>query len=185
MTSTKCRGSAPTRLPTARSIAERGAGSYASGYVLGALVTLEAYEQALAFTEELERAARAQGSVANVITSGTYRGWIALLRGDLAGAEEILRPLVDISAQSGMVLVLVTLLWGLPDVIAERPSQDAARGTDRILGAATCVRGCRWGRLGLLGVWAGARSSRCPRRCRSRPAAGRQHLRPARFRSGP
>ena len=53
------------------------------------------------------------------------RGWISLFRGDLAGGEEILRPLVDTAAENGMVLLLVTILWWLTDVIIERPSNEA------------------------------------------------------------
>lgn len=105
-------------------IAERGAGAFASSHVLAGLVTVEAYDRALAFADQLERAAHAQGSVANVMVSAGYRGWISVLRGDLTGGEEILRPLVDAAAQNGMVLVLVTALWWLTDVIVERQSQD-------------------------------------------------------------
>ena len=125
-TSTKCRGSAPTPCRrradrrARRGLVRLGLRAWCPRHARGVRAGARIHG-------ELERAEARRASVANVITSGTYRGWIALLRGDLAGAEEILRPLVDISAQSGMVLVLVTLLWGLPDVIAERPSRTRSR----------------------------------------------------------
>ena len=106
-------------------ISERSAGAYAPTHVLAALVTIDEFERALDFTAELERAARAQGSVANVMAATGVRGWTCLVRGDLAGGEEILRPLVDTAAENGMVLLLVTLLWWMTDVIIERPSNEA------------------------------------------------------------
>lgn len=105
-------------------IAERGAGAFASSHVLMSLVTIEAYDQALAFTDELESAARSQGSVGNVIIAALYRGWTSLARGDLPGGEEVLCPLIDTAVQNGMLLILVTILWLMTDVIVERPSQD-------------------------------------------------------------
>ena len=106
-------------------IAERGAGAYSSMHVLAGLVTIEEYERALAFTDELERAAHAQGSIANVLVATGVRGWISLFRGDLARGEEVLRPLVDTAAENGIVLLLVTVLWWLTDVIIERPANEA------------------------------------------------------------
>jgi tetratricopeptide (TPR) repeat protein len=103
-------------------IAERGAGAWVPAHVLGALVTVEAYERADAFAADLERAARMQGSVANTFIVEMYRGWAATRLGDLANAEEILRPLVNATHENGMGLALVTALWWMIDVILERPS---------------------------------------------------------------
>ncbi|PZS09269.1 MAG: hypothetical protein DLM64_10870 [Solirubrobacterales bacterium] len=61
---------------------------------------VEAYERALAFTDELEHAAHAQGSVANALISDGARGWISVRRGDLTGGEENLLPLPETAAQN-------------------------------------------------------------------------------------
>jgi DNA-binding CsgD family transcriptional regulator len=105
-------------------IAQRGAGAFAPGHVMAAFATIDAHERALEFADELEDAARAQGSLANTIAATACRGWISLRRGDLVTGEEILRPLAETAAQNGMFLILVTVLWWLTDVIMERPSQE-------------------------------------------------------------
>lgn len=105
-------------------LAERGAGAWAPTHVLGALVMVEAYERASVFADEVESAARTQGSVANAVSAKGFRGWTAARLGDLAGAEEILRPLVDTTVANEMLLALVTVLWWMADVILERPSHE-------------------------------------------------------------
>jgi DNA-binding CsgD family transcriptional regulator len=105
-------------------LSERGAGAFASGHIIATLATIDAHERALEFADELEGAARAQGSVANSIAATACRGWISLRRGDLVTGDEILRPLAETAAANGMFLILVTVLWWLTDVLLERPSQD-------------------------------------------------------------
>jgi DNA-binding CsgD family transcriptional regulator len=105
-------------------LTERGAGAFAPGHVMSALATLDLHERALAFADELETAARAQGSVANVIVATLTRGTIAMRRGDLAAAEELLSPLIETAAQNGMLLILVNSLFLSTDAILERPSQE-------------------------------------------------------------
>ncbi|MDQ6745138.1 MAG: AAA family ATPase [Actinomycetota bacterium] len=114
-------------------IAERGAGAWVPSHILGGLVVVEAYERASGFADELESAARAQGSVANAIVAKGYRGWAAARQGDLAGAEEILRPIADAAVTNGMLLALVTVLWYMADVMLERPSQEEMLGLSESL----------------------------------------------------
>ncbi|HZL55147.1 MAG TPA: LuxR C-terminal-related transcriptional regulator, partial [Solirubrobacteraceae bacterium] len=104
-------------------LAERGAGAWAPAHLLSALVNVEEYDRALAAAVEVADAARAQGSVANTVVAEACRAWIAALRGDLAGAEELMRPLQDLALGNGMLLILVTLLWFSRELIVERPSQ--------------------------------------------------------------
>ncbi len=105
-------------------IAQRSAGAFAPGHVIAGLATVEAYDELLAFADDLEAAARAQGSVASMIIATGGRGWSAMRRGQLAAAEEILRPLVETAAEKGMLLIAVNGLWWLVDAILERPSLD-------------------------------------------------------------
>jgi DNA-binding CsgD family transcriptional regulator len=107
-----------------RLLSERGAGAWASAHVLGALATIEAYDRVAVVADQLETAARSQGSIANALVTEGYRGWVAARRGDLARAEEIFRPLVETAQGGGMFLYLVTALWWAGDAIHERPSLD-------------------------------------------------------------
>ncbi len=107
-----------------RLLAERGAGAWTPAHVAGALTTIEAYDRALALTDELETAARSQGAVSNVLLAEGVRGDVAGRRGDLAGAEEILRPLAETSQSIGWLLGLITALWWMGDVILERAAND-------------------------------------------------------------
>jgi DNA-binding CsgD family transcriptional regulator len=107
-----------------RLLAERGAGAWTPGHVLGALVAVEAYDRALELADTVEAAARSQGSVSNVVVAECIRGWVATRRGDLAGAEEILRPAVETAQSVEMFLILITALWWMSDVVLERPAQD-------------------------------------------------------------
>ncbi len=91
---------------------------------MGALTTVEAYDRALALADEVEAAARSQGSVSNVLAAEGVRGDVAARRGDLAGAEEILRPLAETSQSIGWLLGLITALWWMGDVILERAAND-------------------------------------------------------------
>ena len=111
-------------LQSGRLLAERGAGAWAPGHLLGALTTVEAYDQALALADLVEAAARSQGAVSNVLLADGVRGDIAGRRGDLAGAEEILRPLAETSQSIGWLLGLITALWWMGDVIVERTAND-------------------------------------------------------------
>jgi DNA-binding CsgD family transcriptional regulator len=105
-------------------LSERGAGAWAPAHVLGALITIESYERAANAADEVEAAARSQGSVANALAAEGTRGWAAARCGDLARAEEILRPLVETAQTGGMLLYLITALWWMTETILERPSQD-------------------------------------------------------------
>jgi hypothetical protein len=62
--------------------------------------------------------------VANALAAEWSRGWIAVRRGDLASGEEILRPLLDIGVEHGMLLLVVNGLWSMADVIVERAAQE-------------------------------------------------------------
>jgi DNA-binding CsgD family transcriptional regulator/tetratricopeptide (TPR) repeat protein len=116
-----------------RLFSERGAGAWASSHVLGALATIEAYERTAAVADDLELAARGQGSVANALVAEGYRGWTASRRGDLARSEEIFRPLFDTARVGGMFLYLITALWWMQDAIIERPSlEDLAALTESL-----------------------------------------------------
>ncbi|HUI02004.1 MAG TPA: AAA family ATPase, partial [Acidimicrobiales bacterium] len=103
-------------------IAERGAGAYAPGHVLGALIAVEEPDAAREFAQQVEAAARAQGSIANRFVARANLGRLTVLQGDLAEGEEIMRPLVDTAAQNGMALLVVLALWWMLEVIVERPS---------------------------------------------------------------
>ena len=105
-------------------LGERGAGAWVPAHVLGALAMVEAYERADGFADEVELAARTQGSLASAVSAKAYRGWAAARLGDLSGAEEILRPIVDTTLANGMLLAMITGLWWMVDVILERPTQD-------------------------------------------------------------
>ena len=91
---------------------------------MGALTTVEAYDRALALADEVEAAARSQGAVSNVLLAEGIRGDVAGRRGDLAGAEEVLRPLAETSQSIGWLLGLITALWWMGDVILERAAND-------------------------------------------------------------
>jgi DNA-binding NarL/FixJ family response regulator len=54
-----------------------------------------------------------------------FRGWTLLRRGEFLQAEELLRPVIDAAAEQGVLLLVVNLLYLLPDLIAERSSQQA------------------------------------------------------------
>jgi DNA-binding CsgD family transcriptional regulator len=107
-----------------RLLAERGAGAWAPAHVMGALTTVEAYDRALALADVVEAAARSQGAVSNVLLAEGIRGDVAVRLGDLAGAEEILRPLAETSQSIGWLLGLITALWWMGDVILERVAND-------------------------------------------------------------
>ncbi len=103
---------------------QRGAGAWASSHVLAALTSIEQNDRAFALADELEDAAREQGSVANALIADAYRGWIPARLGDLTAAEELLRPIVDTAISNNMLLYLVTGLWWLRDVLPERPAHE-------------------------------------------------------------
>ena len=105
-------------------LGERGAGAWTPGHVTQALIIVEEHDRALALTDEIEAAARSQGSASNVLLAEGLRGNIAVLRGDLTGAEETLRPLAETSQSLGWLLGLITALWWMGDVIMERPADD-------------------------------------------------------------
>lgn len=114
-------------------IAERGAGAWASSHVLGAFDMVEAHDRVEEFAEALTQAARSQGSIANTLIAEAHRGWSAARRGDLARAEEMLRPLIETTLASGMFLYYVTALWWLTDAILERPSlEDQAKAIESL-----------------------------------------------------
>ncbi len=104
-------------------LSERGAGAFASGHVALALMMAEQYDRCLAFLDELEVAARAQGSVANALIVPALRGGIAVHRGDFASAEELVRPVIDVAAKNGILLLLVNLLFFCDALLLERPAQ--------------------------------------------------------------
>ena len=91
---------------------------------MGALTTVEEYDRALALADVVEAAARSQGAVSNVLLAEGVRGDVAGRRGDLAGAEEIMRSLAETSQSIGWVLGLITALWWMGDVILERAAND-------------------------------------------------------------
>jgi DNA-binding CsgD family transcriptional regulator len=107
-----------------RLLAERGAGAWTPAHVIGALTTVEAYDRALAVADVVEAAARSQGAVSNVLLADGVRGDVVGRRGDLAGAEEILRSLAETSQSIGWLLGLITALWWMGDVILERAAND-------------------------------------------------------------
>jgi DNA-binding CsgD family transcriptional regulator len=111
-------------LQSGRLLAERGAGAWTPAHLLGALTTVEAYDQALALADLVEAAAHSQGAVSNMLLADGVRGDIAGRRGDLAGAEEMLRPLAETSQSIGWLLGLITALWWMGDVIVERAAND-------------------------------------------------------------
>jgi DNA-binding CsgD family transcriptional regulator len=104
-------------------LAERGAGAWASAHVLMALAGVEEYDRALAVADQVALAAHAQGSVANSLVVDVNSAWITVRRGDLARAEELMRPIQELTIANGMLLVLVTALWFSRDLMAERPAQ--------------------------------------------------------------
>jgi DNA-binding CsgD family transcriptional regulator len=104
-------------------ISERGAGAYASGHVVGALIAVEAFDAAHDFIGQLEAAAQSHGSIANMLVARGNLGRIASIQGNLVEGEEILRPLLDTTLQNAMTLNLVIFLWWMTDIIIERPSQ--------------------------------------------------------------
>jgi DNA-binding CsgD family transcriptional regulator len=107
-----------------RLLAERGAGAWTPAHLMGALTTVEEYDRVLALTDAVEAAARSQGAVSNVLLAEGVRGDVAGRRGDLAGAEEIMRPLAETSQANGWVLGLITALWWMGDVLLERAAND-------------------------------------------------------------
>ena len=102
---------------------QRGAGAWTPAHLLAALAMLEEHARADELADQLTSAARAQGSLATAIVAEGQRGWNALRLGDLAGGEELLRPLEDTTLEHGMLLTLVTFLWYARDLLVERPSQ--------------------------------------------------------------
>ena len=107
-----------------RLLAERGAGAWAAAHLMGALTTVEEYDRVLALADVVEAAARNQGAVSNVLLAEGVRGDVAGRRGDLAGAEEIMRSLAETAQSIGWVLGLITALWWMGDVILERAAND-------------------------------------------------------------
>jgi DNA-binding NarL/FixJ family response regulator len=103
-------------------LGERGAGAFSSGHVGMALITVDELDRALALADEVEAAARAQGSVANTIAASLMRGASLLGRGELGAADEFVRPVIELAAGQGMLLLAVTGLWYAVDAIVERPS---------------------------------------------------------------
>lgn len=100
--------------------------------------------------DRLEAAARSQGWMHNRFVTEGVRGWIAARRGDLARAEETLRPLVDVAAAGGMPLALVTSLWWMGEAVLERPSLDdlaAVSESIELPAKFTKVAGGAWGLL--------------------------------------
>ena len=103
--------------------AQRGAGAWTPAHVLAALALVEQHERADEVADDVSAAARAQGSVASALTAESQRGWSAARLGDLAAAEELLRPVEDTAHTNGMLLVLVNVLWFGRDLLVERASQ--------------------------------------------------------------
>ena len=103
-------------------LAERGAGAFSSGHVGMALLAIDELDRAVILSDELETAARAQGSVANAIASALLRGAALVRSGELGAADELLRPVIEMAAREGMLLLAVTALWYAIDAIVERPS---------------------------------------------------------------
>ena len=105
-------------------IAERGAGAYASGTVMGPIIAFAAFDPGRAYAEGVDVAAKAQGSIANRFVAGGYLGRLTVLQGNLSEGEESMRPLVETAAQNGMALLVVFFLWWMLEVLVERPSMD-------------------------------------------------------------
>jgi DNA-binding NarL/FixJ family response regulator len=103
-----------------RLFAERGAGSWASIQVLGALVEIEECERVLAECDRLTEAARAQGSVHGQLTSLGIRGWLHIRRGDLAAGEAELRSAFDMADTAEMPMAATTGVFFLQDAMLER-----------------------------------------------------------------
>jgi DNA-binding CsgD family transcriptional regulator len=103
--------------------AQRAAGAWTPGHVFVGFVLLEHYERAAEIAEDIARAARAQGSMASAIVVEATSGWSAARLGDLAAAEELLRPIEDFTLKNGLLLLLANALWFGCDVVVERQSQ--------------------------------------------------------------
>jgi DNA-binding CsgD family transcriptional regulator len=104
-------------------LSQRGAGGWTPGHLMGALALVEDHDGADALADDISAAGRAQGSLASSMIAEGHRGWNAARRGDLTGAEELMRPLQDATRDNGMLLMLVTLFWYGRDLLIERPSQ--------------------------------------------------------------
>src|SRR3954451_1403457 len=83
---------------------------------------IEEHDRALEVAAAVREAAHTQGASANALAADAFVGGVAARRGDLAEAEEQLRPATELGMANGMVLVATTGVWYLRDALVERPS---------------------------------------------------------------
>jgi DNA-binding CsgD family transcriptional regulator len=107
-----------------RLLAERGAGAWASAQALGALVTIDENDRALAATRELAAAARECGSVIGTYTADGTRAFVHARRGELAAAEAEVRTGIEMMTQAGMAMMVTSAVLVICDAIVERPTLD-------------------------------------------------------------
>ncbi|HEY1776939.1 MAG TPA: AAA family ATPase [Solirubrobacteraceae bacterium] len=112
---------------------QRAAGAWTPAHALAGFVLLERYERAAEVADDIAVAARMQGSIASAVVADATRGWSTARLGDLAAAEEMLRPLQDFALQNGLLLLVANLMWFGADVMLERPSQtDVAQALESL-----------------------------------------------------
>lgn len=123
----RCEGSATAMvmveraLTDGRLIGERGGGGWAAAQLLPALVSIEEYDRALEVSGQVVAEGRRTGSLLGVITGMAFPGIVFDRTGDLAAAEAVLRTVVSVIKQSGMVLWLVSVFHAFCDTLLERP----------------------------------------------------------------
>lgn len=101
---------------------ERAAGGWAAPQLLGALIVLDDLgdSAADAFVVEMDRAARATGSVVGGLTALGASGWLHSRRGDLAAAEADLTTVLTLSREAGMSMAVINAAYFMLDVLLER-----------------------------------------------------------------
>lgn len=103
-------------------LGERGAGAFSPGHIGVALIAVDELDRGMRLADELEGAARTQGSVANTVVAALLRGIGLVRRGELGAADELLRPVIELAAEQGILLLEVTGLFYAVDAMLERSS---------------------------------------------------------------
>jgi DNA-binding CsgD family transcriptional regulator/tetratricopeptide (TPR) repeat protein len=117
-----------------RLFAERGAGGWASGMVIEALIRSDELGAASETVEELQAAALASGSTLGEIFALANRAWIQAIRGELDAAEAALSGALALVQEAGIPMGVTTLVFIGIDVLLERPAMahivDLVEGMD-------------------------------------------------------
>ncbi|MDQ6745886.1 MAG: LuxR C-terminal-related transcriptional regulator, partial [Actinomycetota bacterium] len=95
---------------------------WAAPQLLGALVVLDDLgdSAADAFVAEVDRAARASGSVLGIFVALATSGWLHSRRGDLAAAEADLTTALTLAREAGLSMGVANVAFWMIDVLLER-----------------------------------------------------------------